>query len=272
MTWSPNGIPTAASLDPPRHKDFHTARSHPRYGILSTMKALAARQTLANEVASVIREEILSGRLRPGERLVEVTLASTLGVSRAPVREAIKLLRAEGLVTEEPNRGACVISLDLDDVREIYDLRAGLEARAARLVARRRRPKDAAALRRILAELETAASAGDVMSYASADIVFHITLVELAENSRLLESFNRSVPVLRALIPLDESSHMSLETMPQEHLHIVEAIERGQEDDAARYAERHVDVGREHVLSQWKRVTDGPGGDETPPKNENPRS
>ena len=215
------------------------------------MKAIAARPSLSTEVASVIRREILAGRLKAGEHLVESSFAATLGVSRAPVREALKLLRAEGLVGEEPNRGARVISLTEVDVREIYDLRAGLEARAARLLARAHRAEDAAALRHLVEDIVQAAAEDDARATYAADLVFHTTLLELTGNRRLLESFSRSVPVLRALIPLDESSYPSLSDVAQEHWRLVQAIEAGDEEAAARYAEEHVDNGGSHVVNRW---------------------
>lgn len=223
------------------------------------MKAISARPSLASEAAAAIRHEILSGRLKAGEHLVEANLAAKLGVSRAPVREALKLLRAEGLVGEEPNRGACVISLTDADVHEIYDLRAGLEARAARLLARAHRPEDAEALNRLVKEIELAASVGDAPATYAADLVFHTALLERTGNVRLLESFNRSVPVLRALIPLDESSYPSLNDVAEEHWRIVQAIEEGVEDAAARYAEQHVDDASGHVIDRLisERVEDG---------------
>jgi DNA-binding FadR family transcriptional regulator len=79
----------------------------------------------------------------------------------------------------------------------------------------------------------------------------HTNLLELTGNRRLLESFNRSVPVLRALIPLDESSYPSLSDVAQEHWRLVQAIQEGDEDAAARYAEEHVDDGSSHVVNRW---------------------
>ena len=102
------------------------------------------------EAADQIREEILAGRLGQGERLVEVRIADALNISRGPVREAFKLLRAEGLLNEEQNRGTYVVQLSSDDVREIYDLRAAIESRAAKLLARSGRPADLEAIRQAL--------------------------------------------------------------------------------------------------------------------------
>src|SRR3989442_8712193 len=97
------------------------------------LRPLQAPRPLAEDAADLIREQILAGGFRQGEHLVEAKIARQLNVSRGPVREAFKLLRAEGLLDEEPRRGTFVVSLSGDDVREIYDLRAAIEATAARL-------------------------------------------------------------------------------------------------------------------------------------------
>jgi GntR family transcriptional regulator, gluconate operon transcriptional repressor len=216
------------------------------------MQPIATRPSLATEAASLIRQEILTGRMRSGDRLVESRLAADLGISRAPVREALKLLHAEGLVGEEPNRGAFVASLTDADVREIYDVRAALEARAARLLARAGHAEDAAALRLLVESIERAASQGDVHALYDADLAFHTTLLELTGNGRLLEVFNRSVPALRALISLDEHAYRSLVEVAQEHWPLVQAIERGDEEVAARYAEQHVEDGGKHVVDRLR--------------------
>ena len=99
------------------------------------LQPLQAPRSLAEDAADRIREQILAGGFRQGEHLVEAKIAEQLNISRGPVREAFKLLRAEGLLNEEPRRGTFVVSLSADDVREIYGLRAALEGRAARLIA-----------------------------------------------------------------------------------------------------------------------------------------
>src|SRR5215203_3500118 len=95
---------------------------------------LAQVSTLSGRTTDLLRERIVAGDFRLGERLVESRIAQQLQISRGPVREALKQLRAEGLVREEPRRGSFVVDLTLDDIREIYDLRAAIEGRAARLV------------------------------------------------------------------------------------------------------------------------------------------
>ena len=107
---------------------------------LPDLPSIAVPRKLAADAAEILREQILTGNLRNGTHLVEAKLASRLGVSRGTIREALKMLSAEGLVDEEPRRGAFVVMLDRKDVREIYDLRAAIEGRAAYLLAARRDP------------------------------------------------------------------------------------------------------------------------------------
>jgi len=105
--------------------------------MLPTMQAIVAHPSLSTEAAALIRQEILAGRMKSGERLVETRLAADMGIRRAPVREALKLLRTDA------------------DVRELYDVRAALEARAARVLARAHRGEDVAALGGLVEHLDS---------------------------------------------------------------------------------------------------------------------
>lgn len=205
------------------------------------MKPIRAPRPLAEDAADRLRDEILSGRLSRGERLVEARIAAELHVSRGPVREAFKLLRAEGLLQEEPRRGTYVVSLSPDDVRELYDLRAAVEARAARLVARSHTERGLQQLRDGLEALAVAAAAGDVRTVSRADLEFHETVVRLSGNSRLLAVFQRSAPLLKTLIALDEHLYASLDEIADEHRPMLEAIEQGDEEAASHRFEAHVD-------------------------------
>ena len=200
---------------------------------------LAAPRSLAEDAADRIREQILSGGFSPGEHLVEAKIADQLAISRGPVREAFKLLRAEGLLKEEPRRGTFVVSLSADDVREIYGLRAALEGRAARMLAR---SGDAAALNRLQAladDIDAAVAAGDAAAVSRADLAFHQGLCQLCGNSRIVEVFDRYVPTLRALLRLDELVVRSLDDVSAQHRPLVDAIRAGDEDTAARLFAGH---------------------------------
>jgi DNA-binding GntR family transcriptional regulator len=205
----------------------------------SPLAPLSAPRSLAEDAADRIREQILAGGFRQGEHLVEAKIAEQLAISRGPVREAFKLLRAEGLLKEEPRRGTFVVSLAADDVQEIYGLRAALEGRAARTLARARDPKVLERLRALADEIDAAVTAGDPAAVARADLAFHQGLCELSGNSRILEVFDRYVPTLRALLRLDEQVLRSLDEVSLQHRPIVDAIGSGDEDVAARLLSEH---------------------------------
>lgn len=213
------------------------------------MRPLQTRKLLAEDVADRIREEILSGGFVQGERLVEAGIAQQLGVSRGPVREAFKLLRAEGLVKEEPHRGTFVVRLTSTDVREIYDLRAALEARAAKQLAERARSSDFRTMRRLLERLLLAAENGDVAVVSQADLAFHEGVCHLTGNRRLHEVFIRHVPVLRNLMKLDEYIYRTLDDVAVEHEPLMAALESGDPALAATRFEGHVERARDQVAT-----------------------
>jgi GntR family transcriptional regulator, gluconate operon transcriptional repressor len=208
---------------------------------------LAAPRSLAEDAADRIREQILSGGFRQGEHLVEAKIAEQLAISRGPVREAFKLLRAEGLLNEEPRRGTFVVSLSSDDVREIYGLRAALEGRAARLLARSGDTQAIDRLRALADEIDAAVAAGDPGAVSRADLAFHQGLCQLCGNARILEVFDRYVPTLRALLRLDELVLRSLSEVSLQHRPFVEAIEAGDEDAAARLLSEHSEQAGELI-------------------------
>ena len=208
---------------------------------------LEAPRSLAEDAADRIREQILAGGFRQGEHLVEARIAQELKISRGPVREAFKLLRAEGLLEEEPRRGTFVVQLSAEDVREIYGLRAAIEGRAARILALRREPADAKALRSLLDAIETAVAKGKAAEVFRRDLEFHDGLVRLSGNGRLHEVFTRYVPTLRALLRLDERVYRSLDDAAMHHRPIVDAIESGDVDAATRLAASHCDHAGELI-------------------------
>jgi DNA-binding GntR family transcriptional regulator len=207
----------------------------------TTLRPLDAPRSLAEDAADRIREQILAGGFAQGEHLVEARIAEQLNVSRGPVREAFKLLRSEGLLLDEPRRGTFVVSLSADDVREIYSLRAAIEGRAARLLAGRRDPAAIAELRVLLSSMEAAAEVDDVATMYRQDLGFHDAVCRLSGNARLHEVFARYVPMLRALLHVDERMQDSLSVVAEQHRPVVDAIEAGDVDAAVRHAENHCD-------------------------------
>lgn len=213
----------------------------------STLRPLDAPRSLAEDAADRIREQVLGGGFKQGEHLVEAKIAEQLNISRGPVREAFKLLRAEGLLKEEPRRGTFVVSLTAQDVREIYGLRAALEGRAGRMVARSQNPDTLATLRELADEIDRAVASGDAVAVSRADLAFHEGLCELCGNSRIHEVFMRYVPTLRGLLRLDEHVLRSLDEISLQHRPFVDAIEAGDEEGAARLLNEHAEHAGEAI-------------------------
>ncbi len=135
-------------------------------------------------VTELVRQAIVDGRLAPGERLKEEELARELGISRTPVREALLILQAEGLVDAMPNRGAVVRAHSADDLEDMYELRALLEGFAARRAAQRLTPEALIALEESCERFE-ALVGGDIRELVAENAVFHHIVLETAESSRL---------------------------------------------------------------------------------------
>ena len=221
-------------------------------GDLRAIAPLAAPRKLAEDAASSIREQILTGGLRRGTHLVEARLAGRLGISRGTVREAFKVLAAEGLIQEEPRRGAFVVTLSRADVREIYEVRTAIEGRAAWLIARRAAPAAVAELEGALGEIAAAARTGDVRAVRRADLAFHERLTRLSGNGRLHDIFVRSVPALQTLIDYDELPYATVNGVTAQHEELVTAIRSGDPERAARALEHHVMDARDKVAAYFE--------------------
>ncbi len=151
---------------------------------------LIQKEVLRDKIGDVLKGWILDGTLKPGERIVELTLARKLDVSRAPLREALWLLARQGLVHIRAHHGAYVTQLSEQDIREIFEIRETLETRAALKIRARMSASVKAILQDALAELEAACKARDIRFFSAADLKFHKTLWELAGNRHLQEMLN----------------------------------------------------------------------------------
>lgn len=140
------------------------------------------RSSLSQQAVDLLRERIFSHGLLPGQRLDEVVLAEQLGISRTPLREALKVLSTEGLVDLQPHKGCFVTELVLKDLEEIFPIMAMLEGRVASEVAAKRTPEQLAVLDDLHQQLESHAAAGDVDRYYATNYIFHDTLQQFAGN------------------------------------------------------------------------------------------
>ena len=197
---------------------------------------------LRQSVYESLVELVISGRLRPGQHLAETDLARHLRVSRQPVREALHRLEAEGWVDLRPNQGAFVHVPTDQEVDELLDVRELLEVETARLAARSASPDAVARLRVICHEGEAAIEAGDMERFITANNDFHSALAELAGNAVLAELSGIVARRVRWYYRL--VAPMRAQESCAEHLQLVEAIEAGDEDRAAKAARQHTERTR----------------------------
>ena len=204
------------------------------------MKALRP-QSLREQAQNVIRASIIAGELEPGEIYSATTLAQRLGVSATPVREAMLDLASAGLTAPVRNRGFRILAPEERDLDEISELRLLLEAPAMRVVVERATDAELTALERVVREIETTAEAGDLAAFLLADREFHLGLLELTGNGRLVRLVGqlRDQTRLVGLKPLAESGRLMASA--REHRVILDALRE-------RDADRAQEVMRTHLV------------------------
>lgn len=198
-----------------------------------------SRTVLREQVKDVLLHRIVSGQLKPGERLVETRIASELGTSQAPVREALRDLELLRLVESEPFRGARVREFGDDELIEVYPVRAVLEELAAREAALRLEG-EVTVLEREVEAMRTAARRGDVNALARHDIAFHRLMVEAAGN-QILEQVWKSLGVEGRITISLYGTYVEPAEAAELHVPIVEAIRSGRAAAAGRAARKHVE-------------------------------
>ncbi len=205
---------------------------------------------LSDAALESIREAILSGRLKPGERILESHIATQLGISRAPVREAIRQLKSEGLLVSLPHRGTYVIQFSAQDAYEIYTLRAVLEGLAVSLVAANPAEQTIAQLQQCVDEMRTAAAVGDAFAMTEADVRFHKTLCHAAQHKRLFEVWMSMNTQIRAFVSMTARQYLTPTDVVARHQALVDAIRERQPEKARDLLSSDIMQVGKHVAAQ----------------------
>jgi DNA-binding GntR family transcriptional regulator len=203
---------------------------------------------LVEIVLEQITDAIVTGRLTPGERLVEARLGDQLGVSRGPVREALRRLEQMGLVEKTPYQGTFVSDLSDQDVEELHGVRVPLEGLAARLAAKRSEPKLLDTLKTILDEMREAGTAGDPGRMVELDMAFHNALIELSGHRLLGELWlTVSIRLHRFLLLKRKRLYDTLGEAAPLHEPIVHAIASGDADQAEAEVLHHLSEAAKYL-------------------------
>jgi DNA-binding GntR family transcriptional regulator len=206
-------------------------------------------------VADLIREGILEGRLRPGDRLKEDMLAKELAVSRTPVREAIAMLQAEGLLEGHQHRGAQVRSYTPGELEEIYDLRSILEGYAARRAATRITPREMARLRSSVERMEKL-QPKDLEHLVQQNGIFHDTILQAADSQRLVAMVTqtRALPLIYQSYAWYTPEQLSLSL--EYHRRVLSALEDRDAERAEHDMRHHLFNAREALTTVYAEQPD----------------
>ena len=210
---------------------------------------LDSYQPLREVVCETLRDAIRRGILKPGERLMEIQLAEELGVSRTPVREAIRKLELEGYVIMMPRRGTYVANLSIRDVNEVFEIRTSLESLSNGLAAERITDEELEQLQRLLVVIGKYIEENDMDKIVETDTKFHDLLYQASRNQRLIGI----ISILREQLTRFRTTSMSfpgrLKETLEEHREIVEAIAQGDVKAARKAAEKHMEKSEQTLLS-----------------------
>ncbi len=205
---------------------------------------------LRDVVFQTLRQAILKGELEPGERLMEIHLAQKLGVSRTPVREAIRKLELEGLVIMIPRKGAIVAEITVSELEDVLEVRLALEELAVKRACRKHTGEQIEKLQKAAAEFKRVLHGSDIAAYAQADEEFHEIIYRMTENKKLMQilsNLREQMYRYRLEYLKDKSTHSQL---VREHDEIVSALEKGDEEKVLKVMSQHVERQKEYIMQR----------------------
>ena len=223
--------------------DLHNPANEP-----DKMLALVQSASLTRLLAEAVEKMILSGEIKPGGKLNEMAIAERFGVSRGPLREAFRMLEESGLVRQEKNRGAFVREVDIGEAAAIYEVRAGLDATAGRLLAGKITPAQIERLRQYGDDMQRAAQDNDVDGFHRLNLAFHDQIVAMTGNACLIDVYRRIVKQLALFRRRNLLAPRAIPNFADEHSAIVDSLAQGDGALAADLLYRHAEGGRQRML------------------------
>ncbi|MBQ5589323.1 MAG: GntR family transcriptional regulator [Anaerotignum sp.] len=204
---------------------------------------------LRDVVFNTLRDAILTGKLVPGERLMENQLAEKLGVSRTPVREALRMLELENLVELVPRKGAQVLDMSEKDITNILEVRSALEGLATSLACKKMTKEDLQQLKSMEVDFEKAVADNDVEHFVDIDEDFHDLIFAATENDKLISIFrNLRIQLYRYRMAQAKNNETSMSTIVAHHRSIIRAIENHDAEEGASIAQGHIKYQTESIL------------------------
>lgn len=207
---------------------------------------------LRDIVFKTLRNAIITGELEPGERLMEIQLAEKMGVSRTPIREAMRKLELEGLIVMVPRKGAQVAEFTEKDIQDVLEIRAALEALAARLACQRMDERDFLKMQLAITEYSYAAKTKNVDEMMKQDVEFHDIICHATGNDKLIQMFtNLKEQVERYRVAYLKNTN-KYSKVENEHLEILEALRNHDGHKAADLAIAHIQTQCREIIDYLK--------------------
>ncbi|MDD5927271.1 MAG: GntR family transcriptional regulator [Firmicutes bacterium] len=221
---------------------------------------LQNHRPLREIVYEELKRQILIGEIAPGTRMMEVELADEMGVSRTPVREAIRKLEKEGLVSIEPRRGAYASDISIKDIVDVMEVRQDLEGMAAGLAAIKATKEEKEALKKATEEYRRAVETGSIDEIIKWDEAFHKRVVSCSGNKTLIQLVSQVQELALRFRYIYYDDFSRFEGQPMEHKDIVDAIISGDAEKARKSADEHISRLKEFVIKEGETVFHGNHG------------
>lgn len=214
------------------------------------------RPTLMNQALEEIRDVIRKGKLKPGDRLVEMQLAEEMHISRFPIREALRYLEKEGLVETKPFKGTYVTQLTERDMEELYSLRSAIEEFAVRILIKHIDEEKIGKLESIFQSMQQASKKEDLDKLISEDFRFHQTICELSEHRKLLEVWLTLENQLRVFLTIEKQLFGNSLQFVKSHNPILEAIQGRKIRPAQKAIRDHLDWAMQVIRKgYWEKAS-----------------
>lgn len=214
-------------------------------------------QPLRDVIFDTLRKAIINGDIKPGERLMEVSLAEQMGVSRTPVREAIRKLEAEGLVTMIPRKGTHVSEISVKDIIDVLEVRAALDKLATGLAAKRIEDSQVKMVENVHKQYTAFVEKNNIEGAIRKDVEFHDAIYSISGNPRLiavLSSLREQIYRFRVMYMSDT---IIAENVLNEHSEMIEALRRNDDKLASELAEQHIRNQMETIIKSMNEGTSG---------------
>ena len=213
-------------------------------------------ELLSQKVYRALKTEIIKGSLKPGTKLLEGKIAEQMGVSRTPVREALKELAAEGFVKMNPNQAVVVSNASVEDVQEVLQIRGVLEGLAARLATRMISEEEIKELEKYQKQMEYYTKKDDVLAFSEMDAEFHELILNVCGNNRLIQIRKNLSDQAHRYRIRSLSVPGRLKYSLKEHQEIVEELKRKNAEQADRLSQKHIENVLANILAHKEKEED----------------